>query len=323
MLVLTRVDNMYGVWYHGGGFYAREGYNRVMKDLATLTKEYLDYLEIERGRSPRTRTNYDHYLGDFLKTTKVKLPRDITEEVVREYRLLLARRNLKRVTQSYFIIALRGFLKYMAKRDIPTLAPDKIELPKVPQRQIAVIEYKDLERLLDAPPKDTLRGLRDRAILETFFSTGLRLHELVDLPRYLDLGRGELSVRGKGEKLRVVFLSEGARAHIKKYLDKRADADEALFVSLTKKGRVIGRITTRAIQRMIVHYATKAGIPGHVHPHQIRHLFATDLLINGADIRAVQELLGHANISTTQVYTHLTNKELKDIHQAFHGKRRG
>jgi site-specific recombinase XerD len=294
----------------------------VMTDLEKLLKDYLAYLEIEKNRSPKTRENYERYLKEFLKFSKAKSPNDITEPVVREFRLALARRNIKKITQGYYIIALRNFLKYLLRRDIKVLAPEKIELPKVPERQIEVLEYQDLERLLSAPKGNDLRSLRDKAILETFFSTGLRLSELCALNRYIDLKRGEISVRGKGDRLRVVFLSNAAKDAIQNYLDKRKDTEEALFVSLTKSGNVIGRITPRAVERLIDERAREAGIPKKIHPHQLRHSFATDLLINGADLRSVQELLGHSNISTTQIYTHLTNKELKEIHKAFHARRR-
>jgi len=192
----------------------------------------------------------------------------------------------------------------------------------VPERQIEIIEYRELERLLSAPKGGDLRSLRDRAILETFFSTGLRISELCALGRYLDLDKGETTVRGKGGKLRIVFFSDRAKKAIKESLAKRGDTDEALFVSLTKKDKVIGRIIPRAVQRLVALYARKAGIPDKVTPHQLRHQFATDLLMGGADLRSVQELLGHANVSTTQVYTHLTNKGLREVHQAFHGRRR-
>lgn len=298
-------------------------------EIEKLLVEYCNYLEIEKNRSPKTRENYERYLRNFLKVTGITKAAQITDDVVRAYRLDLARREIKKRSQSYYVIALRTFLKYLAKRDIVSLSADKIELPKIPSRQIEVIEYKDLERLLTAPSATTLRGLRDRAILETFFSTGLRLHELCNLERYIDVERGELSVRGKGDKLRVVFLSDRARDAIKTYMKMRTDADSALFVSLSKdpknksaKPKVLGRVTPRSVQRMIVTCAKKAGIHGRVHPHQLRHSFATDLLMNGADIRAVQELLGHANISTTQIYTHITNSQLRDIHKNFHGKQR-
>lgn len=295
-----------------------------MSKLEDLLKDYLNYLEIEKNRSPKTRENYERYLKRFLNFAKIKSPEDISEDLVRNFRVALSRKELKKITQSYYVIAIRNFLKYLSKRDFKTLSPEKIELPKIARRQIEVLEYKNLERLLDAPEGDSLRALRDRAILETFFSTGLRLSELCSLDRYLDFKRGEITVRGKGEKLRVVFLSESAKNAIQKYLDKRPDPDQALFVSLSKSKspKILGRVTPRSIQRLVSFYARKAGIPGHVHPHQLRHSFATDLLLNGADLRSVQEMLGHANISTTQIYTHLTNKELKEIHETFHARRR-
>lgn len=287
-----------------------------------MLQDYLNYLEIEKNRSPRTSENYKHYLLEFLKFAKISSPAEITDGVVREFRVTLARRDIKRVTQGYYAIALRNFLKYLAKRDIKTLSAEKIELPKVPGRQIDTLEYGDLERLLAAPKGDSLRALRDKAILEMFFSTGLRLAELCALPRGIDLKRGELSVRGKGDKLRVVFVSDSAREAVKAYMAKRGDAEEKLFVSLDRVGKVIGPITPRAVQRLVAARATQAGIPNHIHAHLLRHSFATDLLVNGADLRSVQELLGHANISTTQVYTHLTNKQLREVHKAFHGARR-
>jgi site-specific recombinase XerD len=236
---------------------------------------------------------------------------------------------MKKVTQNYYVIALRSFLKYLAKHDYKVVAADKIELPKIAQRQIEIPEYRDFERLMNAPEGNGLRALRDRAILETLFSTGLRVSELCNLSRYLDLSRGEITVRGKGEKLRVVFFSDGCKETIKKYLDKRGDALEWMFVSLTKvpknsekPPKVIGKITSRGVQRLVNFYTRKAGIADHITPHKLRHLFATDLLVNGADLRSVQEMLGHSNISTTQIYTHLTNKQLGDVHKKFHGQRR-
>ncbi len=302
----------------------------LIMDIKILLKNYLDYLEIEKNRSPKTRRNYEHYLKSFLNFAEIKNEKNITSDAVRDFRLYLARRKTekneiyKKNTQSYYIIALRNFLKYLIKNDFAVLSPDKIELPKIPQRQIEVIEYNDLERLLNAPDGNDLKSLRDKAILEILFSTGLRISELCGLNRYFDLNRGEISVRGKGGKIRVVFLSERAKTAIKNYLNKRTDAEEALFISLTKSKnqKIIGRIIPRTIQRLIDFYGRKAGISKKIHPHQIRHNFATDLLVNGADLKAVQELLGHASVSTTQIYTHLTNKELYEIHKAFHGKRR-
>ena len=301
-----------------------------MPDVQKLLDDYLNYLEIEKNRSIKTRENYKRYLDDFINFSNIKTEKDISAEKVRDFRLHLARvetpkgENLKKTTQSYYIIALRNFLKYLIKRDFDVLSPDKIELPRIPGRQIEIIEYPDLERLLAAPNGSDLRSLRDKAILETLFSTGLRISELCSLNRRFDINRGELTVRGKGGKLRVVFLSERSKKAIKNYLDKRFDTEEALFISLTKskKPKVIARIIPRTIQRIVDFYSRKAGITKKVHPHTIRHLFATDLLIGGADLRSVQELLGHASISTTQIYTHLTNKELREVHRAFHGRRR-
>lgn len=294
-----------------------------MNSIDKLLKEYLDYLEIEKNRSVRTRENYGRYLGNFFTWTKISDIEDLSLEKVRNFRLSLAReKNIKKVTQAYYIIALRNFLKYLIKKDYDVLAPEKIELPKIPQRQIEMIEHSDLERLLETPAGDNLRNLRDKAILETLYSTGLRISELCSLNRYLNFDRGEITIRGKGEKLRLVFLSDGAKKAIKNYLSKRPDTLENLFVSLSKSDKVIGKITPRAVQRMVNLYARKAGITRRLTPHGLRHLFATDLLMNGADLRSVQELLGHANVSTTQVYTHLTNKHLKEIHKAFHDRKR-
>jgi len=309
-------------------------------EIEKLINDYLNYLEIEKNRSPKTSENYKRYLRAFLNFAKIKSPAEITDSLVREFRVSLARpattpdgvrkREIKKVTQGYYAIAIRNFLKYLAKRDIATLSADKIELPKKSSRQIEVLDYADLERLLAAPQKDkdpnSLRSLRDRAILETFFSTGLRLAELCSLSRYADWKRGEITVRGKGDKLRIVFIAESARKAIEEYLARRSaiatDTDEKLFVSIDKSGKIIGPITPRAVQRLVETRAKQAGIAKHIHAHQLRHSFATDLLMNGADIRAVQELLGHANIATTQIYTHITNKELREIHKSFHGKKR-
>ncbi|HEY4496601.1 MAG TPA: site-specific tyrosine recombinase/integron integrase [Candidatus Paceibacterota bacterium] len=294
-----------------------------MTDLNKLKKEYLDYLAIEKNRSPRTRANYSRYLDKFISASGVKDLKDITEEKIREFRINLAsKEKIKKVTQAYYVIVIRNFLKYLAKKDYKVVSPDKIELPKIPERQIQIIDYKDLELLLSAPKGETLKTLRDRAILETLFSTGLRVSELCSLNKDINLERSEVTIRGKGDKLRIVFLSDRARNAIKQYLDKRSDIEEGLFITMTRDNKPIGRITSRSVERIIAHYARAAGIPKKVTPHTLRHQFGTDLLINGADLRSVQELLGHSNISTTQIYTHLTNKELRDVHQAFHGKRR-
>ena len=221
------------------------------------------------------------------------------------------RKDLKKKTQNYYLIALRAFLKYLAKRGLKTLSPEVIELAKVGERSIDLIASEELVRLLNAPDVSTLSGLRDKAILETLFSTGLRVSELCSLPRDLDLASDEFAVRGKGEKIRVVFLSEKAKASIRKYLSNRKDLDNDQMFP----------VTPRSVQRIIKHYAIKAGISKKVTPHVVRHMFATDLLSNGADLRSVQMLLGHANITTTQIYTHVTDKQLKDTHKKFHSRK--
>lgn len=301
-----------------------------MASAEKLLKDYLDYLEIEKNRAVETRENYERCLSAFFRSAHIRTVSDITPEAIRRFRLALARgggrseRPLSKATQSYYAIAIRNFLKYLVKNKVSAPAPETVELPRVSQRQIEVMGYSDLERILDAPSGNTLRALRDRAVLETLFSTGLRLRELCSLNRTIDLNRGEVSVRGKGGRIRAVFLSERARRTIKNYLEKRGDAEEALFVSIAKNGSVIGRITPRAVERLVSLQARRAGVGSvRVTPHMLRHQFATDLLINGADLRSVQELLGHASVSTTQIYTHLTNRELKEVHQAFHGRRRG
>jgi site-specific recombinase XerD len=249
--------------------------------------------------------------------------------MVREFRIHLNRQegvsgNLKHKTQNYYLIALRAFLKYLRKREIESLNPERIELAKVGARDLDLITAQELDRLMKGPSGNSLAALRDKAILEMFFSTGLRVSELCSLDRDIDLSRDEFSIRGKGEKVRVVFLSPAAKSTVKAYLDKRGDLDEALFVQMGKNAKNTKdlRLTPRSVERMVKRYAIKAGITRKVTPHVIRHSFATDLLENGADIRSVQALLGHANIATTQVYTHVTDKHLREIHKNFHGKRR-
>ena len=308
-----------------------------MLDLQTLKRQYFEHLEIEKGRSLKTIENYGRYLDRFLSFAKVTEPQGITDDMVREFRLWLNRQpsgvkvggraeTLKKKTQNYYLIALRSFLKYLRKRGVDSLSPERIDLAKVAERDLDLISSADLERLLSAPNGDDVKSLRDRAILELFFSTGLRLSELCSLPRELDLSKDEFSVRGKGEKVRVVFLSNTAKDAIRAYLKKRTDMDEALFVridinkgpSFSSSGTL--RLTPRSVERIVKYYATKAGISKNVTPHTIRHSFATDLLSNGADIRSVQMMLGHANIATTQIYTHVTDKQLRDIHKKFHSK---
>jgi len=298
-------------------------------NLKQLKREYLEYLEIERGRSLKTVENYNRYLSSFLGFAKVDKPQAISDELVRKYRLWLNRQSagvdntLKKRTQNYYLIALRGFLKYLVKREIKSLPPERIELAKVSERALDLISIEELKRLLEAPNTKDLKGLRDKAILELLFSTGLRVSELCALNSDIDLNKDEMPVRGKGDKVRVVFFSEMAKKIIKEYLSRRKDLEEALFVSLSeiKKNKGNNRLTARSIERLVKQYAIKAGITKKVTPHIIRHSFATDLLQNGADLRSVQIMLGHSNISTTQIYTHMTDKHLKDTHKKYHNRK--
>ncbi|MEA2112685.1 MAG: site-specific tyrosine recombinase/integron integrase [Patescibacteria group bacterium] len=297
-------------------------------DLKQLKKEYLEYLEIERGRSLKTVENYNRYLSSFIIFAKIGKPHEITDELVRQYRLWLNRQTtktnntLKKKTQNYYLIALRGFLKYLVKREVKSLPPERIELAKVSERSLDLISVDELERLLKAPNTKDLKGLRDKALLELLFSTGLRVSELCALNNDIDLSKDEMPVRGKGDKVRVVFFSEMAKQTIKKYLSKRKNMSEALFTALSSKmSKENGRLTPRSIERIVKQYAIKAGITKKVTPHVIRHSFATDLLQNGADLRSVQMMLGHSNISTTQIYTHMTDKHLRETHKKFHNKK--
>ncbi len=309
-------------------------YTYLYMDLQELKRQFLEYLEIERGRSVKTIENYDRYLGKFLEFANVKTPSELSEELVRTFRLYLNRQPgtksgnrtepMKRRTQNYYLIALRAFLKYIRKRGITSLSPESIELAKVPERSLDLITEQELERLMNAPDVATKQGLRDRAILELLFSTGLRISELCNLSiDDVDLSRDEFSVRGKGDKIRVVFLSDNAKNAIRTYLQSRKDMDDALFVQYGKNAKDAKtlRLSPRAVQRMLKVYAATAGITRKVTPHVIRHSFATDLLSNGADLRSVQALLGHANIGTTQIYTHVTDAHLREVHKKFHGRK--
>ncbi|MDD3006442.1 MAG: tyrosine-type recombinase/integrase [Candidatus Pacebacteria bacterium] len=296
-------------------------------DLQELKREYLEYLEIERNRSPLTVRNYDHYLEIFLDWSKAEKPGDITAACVRSFRLYLNRREdengrkLKKITQDYYIIAIRGFLKFLAKRDIETLSSEKIELGKVKDRQVEFLEIDEVERLLQAAHGGKSENLRDTAILEILFSTGLRVSELVNLDiDKVNLKTGEFSVRGKGDKLRMVFLSTSAKIALNDYLLRRKDLSPALFVSLKETGDP-SRLSARTMERIVKKYAVAAGIVKKITPHTLRHSFATDLLRNGADLRSVQEMLGHSSITTTQIYTHVTDKHLKEIHNKFHSNK--
>lgn len=340
-----------------------------MNDLHELKSRFLEYIEIEKGRSLKTVQNYDRYLDrffEFAETQGVKTAPKMDERLLREYRLFLNRQlanpkltrgqkgfgeSLKKKTQNYYMIALRSFLKFCAKNKVQTVAPDQIELAKVGERELDLITSKELSDILSAPEKKFrnleqttkskkksvqkeledayIKALRDRAILEVLYSTGLRVSELVSLNRFLDIDTGQTTVRGKGEKVRVVFFNDSAKKAIKKYLEARKDTNNFMFVSHSnvtsadakaKADKQDYPLTTRSVERIVKEYATFCGISRKVTPHVLRHSFATTLLGNGADLRAVQRMLGHANISTTQIYTHVTDKELKDIHQKFHRK---
>lgn len=308
----------------------------MITPLETLMTQFLEHLEIEKNRSQKTIRNYDFYLSRFLDFAQINKPSELTQELVRKFRLWLNRLEnprdkgeLKKSTQNYHIIALRSFLKYMAKRDIKTLSAEKLELAKAPERQISFLEGSDLERLLEAPLKSKNKEiikLRDKAILELLFATGLRVSELTSLKRdSLNFKKDEFTIRGKGSKLRVCFLSNQSKYWVEKYLKARQDTEPYLFVShdKAKNGRdeVCG-LTPRSVQRLVSKYARAAGITKKVTTHTLRHSYATDLLTAGADIRSVQSMLGHSSITTTQIYTHLTDKQLRETYQKHHDKQR-
>jgi len=336
-----------------------------MNDLDEKIRKFLEYCEVEKGHSELTIRNYDHYLKRFLKwgsENKIKSPAEINLTKIHEFRLWLNRfvnkniksanatrlPRIKKNTQNYHLIALRSFLKYLAKNDIASLSPEKIELSDIDDREINFLEPEELERLLNALDTNTFQGLRDRTILELLFSTGLRVSELVNLNKeQINLDTREFSVSGKGGKSRIVFISEVAKLWLDKYLGQRSDKDKAVFVRITQRHQpatvrhssnepaIVSdngnrktkdditslRLTPRTIQRIISKYSKKAGIIKKVTPHTLRHTFGTDLLRSGADIRAVQQLLGHSSITTTQFYTHVTDQHLKEVHQKFHGKK--
>lgn len=304
-----------------------------MASLKQLKRQFLEYIEIEKGRSLKTVENYDHYLSRFLNFLKTDNPSEIKDEPVRQFRLWLNRQlalndkdkknTLSKKTQNYYLIALRAFLKYLARQEIKSLPAERIELAKTSQRSLDLITEEELTRLRNAPNSTDLKGLRDKAILELLFSTGLRVSELCSLTSDMDLSSDELSIRGKGGKIRVVFISDTAKRCVKAYLSARKDMNDALFVHVGKevKKKEANPLTKRTVERIIRQYAIKAGISKKVTPHTMRHLFATDLLSNGADLRSVQALLGHSSIITTQIYTHVTDKHLRDIHKKFHNKK--
>jgi site-specific recombinase XerD len=300
--------------------------------LSEIIQDFLEYVEIERGRSAKTAENYHLYLMrliDFAGDIKVE---QISEETIRKWRLWLNRYKneqgepLSTLTQSYHLIAMRGFLTYCVKRGIPALTPEKIELPKVRRKQVTFLQPKEVERLFEVIDIDRESGLRDRAILELLYSSGLRVSELVNLDRtHINIKRREFMVRGKGQKDRPVFISDEAAYWLQAYLNRRTDNIPALFISYSGRHDLentgdFRRLTPRSVQRIISGYAKLAGITKKVSPHTMRHSYATDLLVNGADLRSVQAMLGHSNIATTQIYTHVTDPHLRDVHQRFHRK---
>ncbi len=292
--------------------------------------DFLEYLEIEQNRSQKTIRNYDHYLTRLLDYQGDLNVGDIDDELVRKWRLWLNRLGtnvsdeLGSATLNYHLIALRSFLKFCSKRGIPTLAPTRIELARTKRKQVTWLDEDELERLFAQPDTAKLAGMRDRAILELLFSSGLRVSELVGLDRdHVNLKRREFMVRGKGEKDRPIFVSPEAADWLQKYLDARKDNTKPLFIRYmgNKKVDLSGnyhRLTARSVQRLVASYALLAGITKHVSPHTLRHSFATNLLMNGADLRSVQAMLGHSNIATTQIYTHVTDPHLKEVHKKFH-----
>jgi site-specific recombinase XerD len=306
-----------------------------MKTILPLITDFLEYLELERNASQRTIKNYDHYLKRFLEFAGDIEPQKIDLSLVRKYRLFLSRytdpetkQPLKRVTQNYFMIALRSFLRYLARIDINTLSPEKIELGEEDPSPLKVLDEDNLQRLLETPDGTTKEGMRDKTILEMLFSTGLRVSELASLNcDQINLKSREFGVVGKGGKERVVFLSNEACQWLEKYLTFRKDTFKPLFIRYqgkvdpTDDGERM-RLSTRSIERIVEKYVKQSGLSIKATPHTLRHNFATDLLMNGADIRSVQEMLGHSNISTTQIYTHITNRQLKEVHKNFHSKRK-
>ncbi len=306
--------------------------DRPLTDLERWKNRFLVYIEVEKNKSLLTRRNYDLYLTKFIAVSKLTRPEQITLDDVRDFRLWLNRQDnhrggsLKKSTQNYYLIAIRSWLKYMARNDIKTLVAEKIELAKIGDRQVSFLEGDDLERFLNAPIKSgdkSVIAYRDKAILELLFSTGLRVSELASLQTTsINLKKEEFTIRGKGDKLRIVFLSAPAKMWLEEYLKKRGDAPGPLFVRYDRAGKrtsTVKGLTPRSIQRLVDRSALEAGITKHITPHTLRHSYATDLLMHGADIRSVQAMLGHASIQTTQIYTHVTNPRLREIYKKYHG----
>ena len=294
--------------------------------------DFLEHLEVEQNRSQKTIANYDHYLTRLLDYAGEITVAEIDSEMIRKWRLWLNRlgtntsEELQKTTQNYHLIALRSFLKYCAKRDIPALAPEKIELARTVRKQVTFLNPEELQRLFDMPDISTLGGLRDRAILELLFSSGLRVSELVALDKdHINLKRREFMVRGKGQKDRPIFISEAAAQWLKSYLDEREDNVKPLFIRYSGQKKIdlsgnFHRLTARSVQRLVARYALLAGITKHVSPPTLLHSYATDLLMNGADLRSVQALFFFNDTATTEIYTHVTDPHLKEVHSKFHGR---
>lgn len=301
--------------------------------MSELILDYIEHLEVEGGRAARTAENYKLYLERFVEFSSDIEVEKITNETIRKYRIWLNRlkvshnNELAIVTQNYHLIALRGFLSYLSKREIQSISPDKIELPKTARKQVTFLYSDEIERIVEQINSSKSVGLRDRALIELLFSSGLRVSELVNLDRsHINTKRREFMVRGKGQKDRPIFISEKAASCIEEYLKTRIDNLPPLFLSYSRNNVIsttgdYRRLTARSIQRIINKYTRLAGITKHVTPHTMRHSFATDLLMNGADIRSVQSMLGHSNISTTQIYTHVTDQHLKEVYEKYHSKK--
>lgn len=293
--------------------------------LSKAIREFLEHCEIEKNQATKTLINYEHYLNRFLSFSENIEIKEINKNLIKKYRLFLNRykgkdkKELSIKTQNYHIIALRAFLKYCIKNDLETLAPEKIELAKIPERTVEYLEREELERFFNAIDTSNIIGIRNRAIVELLYSTGLRISELAKLDvKDINLERSEFHIRGKGRKLRIVFISPRAKKWIEKYLKEREEENDSLFITHKKRNNKNKKLSIYTIQEMVKKNALNAGLTKHVSPHTLRHSFATELLINGADIRSVQELLGHASITTTQIYTHISNKKLKEVHKKFH-----